>query len=79
VLLAALAGLRLSPKTIAAALAVLAVTWVVEFTGLAAVSNGIRWLTGLVLGASVGTVVLGWTPRQRLRSRRLARPASAPG
>jgi hypothetical protein len=75
-LLAAVAGLRLPPKTIGAALAVLAVTWVVEFAGLAPVSNGIRWLTGLVLGASVGAVVLAWEPGHSPRW--LARPDSAP-
>jgi uncharacterized membrane protein len=77
VLLAALAAFRLPPKTITAALALLAAAWLVEFTGLAPVSNGIRWLTGLVLGASVGAVVLAWQPQRG--PRRLARPESAPG
>jgi uncharacterized membrane protein len=77
VLLAALAAFPLPPKTITAALALLAATWLVEFTGLAPVSNGIRWLTGLFLGASVGAVVLAWEPRHGPRW--LARPGSAPG
>ena len=76
-LLAALAAFRLPPKTIAAALALLAVSWVVEFTGLASVSNGIRSLTGLFLGASAGAAVLAWESRRGPRW--LARPESAAG
>jgi hypothetical protein len=60
---------------LAAALAVLAVSWVVDFTGLAPVSNGIRWLTGLLLGASASAVALTWQPRRGPRW--LARPESA--
>jgi uncharacterized membrane protein len=59
-LLAALAGLRLPAKTIAAALALLVASWVVEVTGLAQVSNSIRSATGLLLGASIGGGALAW-------------------
>lgn len=62
-LLAAVAGLRLAPKAVGAATALVAVSWAAEFLGLAAVSNGIRCLTGLVLGVSISAAVLACSPQ----------------
>lgn len=63
-LLAPFLGLRLGARTIAIALALLGASWAAEFTGLAAVSDTIRFVTGLLLGFSAGSVVLAWAPRR---------------
>jgi uncharacterized membrane protein len=57
-LLAALAGMRLPLKTIGGALALLAVSWALEFGGFVEISNGIRCGAGLILGISLGAAAL---------------------
>jgi uncharacterized membrane protein len=67
-LLAALLGVRLPARTIAIALVLLGAAWAAEFTGLAAASDRIRFVTGLALGCSAGAVVLAGSLRRPART-----------
>lgn len=67
-LLAALLGARFPARTSAIALVLLGASWAAEFTDLAAVSDTIRFVTGLLLGFSAGSVLLAWAPRRPLRA-----------
>jgi len=66
-LLAALLGVHLPARTIVMGVALFGVSWAAEFTGLAAVPNKIRFVTGLVLSFAVGAVLLAWAPRRPVR------------
>lgn len=73
-LLATLLVVRLRARTIATALALLGASWAAEFTGLAAVSGKTRFVTGLLLGYSAGSVLLAWAPRRLMRTENVALP-----